>query len=127
MEKTADENEITLLKEILKWIKFAGMNQVKAVLEEQLKEDSDKIIYQNSDGTLGVIELGKLSGVSKSTVGNLWETWVKTGLGNNIPVRGGSRFKRSFDLKELGISVPEIKESTKDSDFKNQTGEKGHA
>jgi hypothetical protein len=30
------------------------------------------------------------------------------GLGENIPVRGGTRFKRSFDLEEFGIRLPEV-------------------
>jgi hypothetical protein len=112
MENTK-ENEISVLKEILKWLKFAGMNQVKAVLEKELEGDADKIIYQNSDGSKGTVELGTLGGMSKDAVHDRWESWAKMGLGENIPVRGGTRFKRSFDLVELGIRVPEPKTSEK--------------
>ncbi len=106
----SEENDvqIKLLREILKWIRFAGMNQVKVVLEQQLKTDADKLIYQNSDGTRGTVELGNLAGMSKDAVHNRWESWVKMGLGENIPVRGGTRFERSFDLEEFGIRLPEI-------------------
>ena len=102
-------DEKQLLREILKWTKFSGMNQVKAVLEQQLKADADKLIYQNSDGAHGTVELGKLADMSKDAVHDRWESWVKIGLGENIPVRGGTRFKRSFDLEEFGIKVPETK------------------
>jgi hypothetical protein len=103
-------NEQTiLLKEILKWIKFTGMNQVKTILEKELKTDADKIVYQNSDGKHGTKELGNQVGVSHNTVHERWALWAKMGLGENIPVSGGTRFKRSFDLEEFGIKVPEVK------------------
>jgi hypothetical protein len=79
MNPQNDEQTI-LLREIAKWIRFTGMNQVKAVLEAQLKEDSNKTIYQNSDGTKGTVELGKLVGLSKDAVHNRWELWAKMGF-----------------------------------------------
>jgi hypothetical protein len=104
---TEEMDEKQLLREILKWTRFAGMNQVKAILDTQLKTDVDKLIYQKSDGTRGTVELGNLVGLSKDTVNKMWESWVVMGLGEDIPVRGGSRFKRSFDLQEFGVKVPE--------------------
>lgn len=102
-----DAEQTRILAEILKWIKFTGMNQVKAALEQQLTADADKIIYQNSDGKHGTVELGKIVGLSKDAVHNRWESWAKMGLGENIPVSGGTRFQRSFDLEDFGIKVPE--------------------
>lgn len=107
-----NETELSVLKEILKWVKFSGINQVKAVLEKQLEDDADKVIYQKSDGTKGTVELGKLVGISNVSVHNRWESWAKIGLGENIPVSGGTRFKRSFDLEEFGIKIPAIKPVT---------------
>lgn len=109
-------DEKQLLREILKWTKFAGMNQVKAILETQLETDTDKLIYQRSDGTRGIVELGKLVGLGNATVDRMWESWVRIGLGEKIPVRGGSRFKRSFDLQEFGIKVPEKAGNPKQDD-----------
>jgi len=103
-------NEQTeLLREILKWTKFAGMNQVKSVLETELKADVDKLVYQKSDGTHGIVELAKLAVVSNATIDRMWDAWQRMGLGEKIPVRGGSRFQRSFDLEDFGINVPETK------------------
>jgi hypothetical protein len=106
-------DEKQLLREILKWTRFAGMNQVKAILDTQLETDSDKLIYQYSDGTRSLVKIGRLVGVSKDTVERRCKSWVVMGLGENIPVRGGSRFKRSFDLEEFGIKVPEQVENPK--------------
>jgi hypothetical protein len=105
------ENEQTqLLREILKWIKFAGMKEVKSTLISVLDTDAKRLVYQKSDGTNGTVELAKLAGFgSNSKVADMWDTWLKLSLGENIPVRGGSRFKRTFDLEDFGIKVPEAK------------------
>jgi hypothetical protein len=119
-----EENEQTqLLREILKWIKFAGMKEVKNTLIDALDTDAKKLVYQKSDGTKGTVKLAKLAGYrSNKTVDDLWDAWFKLSLGENIPVRGGSRFKRSFDLEDFGIEIPEIKtKSSTDVDKKNQT------
>ena len=110
METTSKDDEISLLKEILKWIKFAGMKEVKNILIDILDTDEKKISYQKSDGSRGLSEVAKLAGLgSKKPVEIMWDDWLKASLGENIPVRGGNRFKRSFDLEDFGIKVPEPK------------------
>jgi len=109
MANAIKDDEISILKEILKWIKFAGMKEVKTVLENELQSEQEKIAYQNSDGTKGTRDLAKLVGVgSNKTIDLMWGKWFKMGLGESIPVKGGERFKRSFDLLDFGIKVPEI-------------------
>lgn len=104
-----DEQTI-LLREILKWIKFAGMKEVKSTLVSVLDTEQKRLIYHLSDGTRGIVEIAKLAGVgSTSTVFDMWQAWLKFGLGESIPVKGGSRFKRSFDLEDFGIQVPRVK------------------
>jgi len=97
------------IKESSKWTKFAGMKEVKPILEIQLQDNSKKLIYQLSDGTKGIQEIAKTVGkMSPGTVFNYWKAWEKIGLGESISVGGGSRFKRSFDLSDFGIKVPEL-------------------
>lgn len=107
------ENEQTqLLREILKWIKFAGMKEVKSVLVTTLDTESKRLVYHLSDGTRGTVEIAKLAGIgSHSTVADMWEVWSKLGIGENIPVKGGQRFKRTFDLEDFGIEIPKTKET----------------
>ena len=102
-----EQNE--LLKEILKWIKFAGMKGVKDQLEATLETDPKKIIYQLSDGNKAIADINKITGVSTGSISGYWQKWVKLGLGEKIAVKGGDRFKRSFDLEDLGVEIPEIK------------------
>ena len=116
------ENEQTrLLREILKWIKFAGMKELKNTLLSVLDTDAKKIVYQKSDGTNGTVKLAKLAGYgSNKTIADLWNDWLKLSLGERIAVKGGSRFKRSFDLNDFGIETPGNKrKSVTGKDAKN--------
>ncbi len=110
---SSQPNEQTLvLKEILKWVKFTGLKEVKGILLGTVNNDSKKIVvYHLSDGNHGAREIATIASVGDNTVFGLWDLWLKMGLGENIPVRGGVRFKRSFDLQELGIELPEISET----------------
>jgi hypothetical protein len=126
----SQENEQTqLLREILKWIKFAGMKELKSTLLSVLDTDVKKFVYQKSDGTNGSVELAKLAGIgSNKTVANMWNEWLKLSLGENIPVRGGSRFKRSFDLDDFGIGLPELPQKTsQESEKKEQKNKNSEA
>jgi len=44
----------------------------------------------------------------------MWQAWLKQGLGESIPVKGGSRFKRSFDLEAFGIQIPNTEKADTD-------------
>lgn len=102
--QSKDEDIVKVLQEILKWIRFEGLQRVKSLLAGLLEKDIDKIIYQSSDGRPSV-EIAKLAGVSHQTVVNYWKKWVKLGIVEPIGVRGGTRYKRIFSLEDLGIDV----------------------
>jgi hypothetical protein len=115
MEMSEKDEQTILLREILKWIKFAGMKEVKNTLVSVLDTEQKRLIYHLSDGTRGIVEIAKRAGVgSTSTVFDMWQAWLKFGLGESIPVKGGSRFKRSFDLEDFGIQVPRVIEPEKE-------------
>ena len=105
----AKSEEIKLLREILKWIKFDGMQRVKGLLIDVLRKDIEKIIYQFSDGRSSG-DIGKLAGVSHQTVVNYWKKWSRIGLVEAKRARGGTRYSRVFSLEDLGIEVPQPKE-----------------
>jgi hypothetical protein len=120
-----EDEQTRLLREILKWIKFAGMREVKGILLSTLNTDQKKIVYQLSDGSKGIVEIGRSSGISSSgTISRYWKSWSKLNLGDFIAVRGGDRFKRAFDLEDLGIEVPESVES-KPKEVSDQEAAKG--
>ncbi len=107
---SGETEEVRLLREILKWNKFAGMNQVQSVLENTLNTPEKRLAYQLSDGANGTVEVAKLSKVGSTfKVGSLWKEWKRKGIGDSFSVRGGGeRFKRTFDLEDFGIEVPQV-------------------
>lgn len=111
-----DNEQTELLREILKWTKFSGMKAVKEVLNSALDTPQKRIAYHLSDGSKGSIEVGKASGIaSTETITRYWKSWAISGLGENIAVKGGKRFKRSFNLEDFGIEIPEpVREMNKE-------------
>lgn len=105
---TNESEQTKILREILKWVKFAGIKEVKSILVSNLDTEQKKLAYYLSDGTRGTVEIAKTANVgSTKTIFDMWQGWLKQGLGESIPVKGGSRFKRSFDLEDFGIAVPQ--------------------
>jgi hypothetical protein len=119
MNPQSDE-QTELLKEILKWIKFAGMKGVKDQLGATLDTDQKKATYQLSDGSKTIADISKITGVSAASISRYWQKWTKLALGQKIAVKGGDRFKRSFDLEDLGIEVPEATPKTVPEDNKKE-------
>ena len=108
-----NDEQTRLLREILKWIRFSGMKEVKTALANVLDSDQKRLVYHLSDGTRGIVEIGKIMRIgSTSTIFDMWQAWLKGGLGESFPVKGGSRFKRSFELDDFGIEVPQLKRET---------------
>jgi hypothetical protein len=97
-----------LLSEILRWTKFTGAREVRAVLTTTLDTDQMKLIYHLSDGKVGSVEIAKAVGASDRTVRRYWETWATQGIVDVLKVRGGDRYKKSFQLEDFGIRVPQI-------------------
>ena len=103
----SNDEQISLLREIAKWSRFIGYKQVKEVLESQLDDKKKILAYHLSDGENSSIVISKKTGINQPRVTELWKDWLSLGLGESIPVRGGSRFKKSFELRMFGITVPE--------------------
>lgn len=104
-----NDEQIELLREMVKWVRFSGMKQVKEVLMSTLNNEKKIIAYHHSDGKNTSTVISKLSGIAQPTISDLWKEWLSLGLGEAITASGGSRFKKSFDLKMFGIVVPEVK------------------
>jgi len=118
-----NDEQTELLREILKWIRFAGIKGVKDQLEATLETEQKKTVYQLSDGSKSIADINKITGVSAGSISGYWQRWVKLALGQKIPVMGGERFKRSFDLEDVGIEVPEATPRTLPEDKKKEPTE----
>jgi len=113
----------SILREILKWTKFAGSKEVKDVLKDALDTDQKLLVYHLSDGNKGSVEIGNKAGVSHSTVFNYWTSWARRGIVEPVKVRGGERFKKVFELEDFGFVVPEIKIEKVEKPVQSNKGE----
>lgn len=109
------DEQTQILREILKWVRFSAMGELKSTLASALDSDRLKLVYQLSDGTRGTVDLGKLVGMSNSKVFELWQTWLRQGLGETVPVKGGNRFKRTFDIEDFGLKTPQVRQPARES------------
>jgi hypothetical protein len=96
------------LKELLKWSRFAGMQQLRNVLSQTLKTDTEKLIYEFSDGTKGAREVAGAARLgSHATVLTYWKKWSKVGIVEPSPTHHG-RYQRICSLEEVGLEVPQM-------------------
>lgn len=120
----SDDMEIKdLLKEILKWTKFEGMQKIKQVLENTLDSDPKKLVYESSNG-LSSPEVAKIAGVDDSTVRDYWKDWAILGIAEIHP-NFKKRYRRIFSLEEVGIEVPNPKGASELKEIKNQETSEG--
>jgi len=97
-------------REILKWIKIANYERVKPFLETTLFDDSRKLVYHLSDGNNTSSIIASKTPVSTYSISVWWRQWAKLGIVESIPVSGGSRGKKVFDLEDFDITIPKIPE-----------------
>jgi len=100
---------IEILREILKWTKFAGAREVRNILSTTLDTEQKRLTYHLSDGQKGSVEIGKTANVADSTVRRYWETWARQGIVEPLKVRGGERYRKSFELEDFGFVIPQVK------------------
>ena len=112
MNDQSDE-QIALLKEIVKWVRFNGFSQVKDVLQTTLDSNKKKLAYNLSDGNNTTRAISQKSGIGQPHIVELWKDWSTLGLGEYVKVNGYRRFERSFDLKMFGITISETQTEIK--------------
>lgn len=120
MSTTQMDELIAIMREILKWTKFAGTNQVRDVLIKALDSDQKRLIYHLSDGTNGTLKIAEMAKVSDGTVRNYWDSWYRQGIVDPINVRGGQRFRKSFALEDFGINISQP-QKVKETKVSNET------
>ena len=107
-----EEEQLELLKDIDKWLRFMGFKQVKEVLMTTLDDEKKAHAYHLSDGKNTSTIISKATGINQPKITELWKDWLSLGLGESVSASGGSRFKKSFELKLFGISIPEVKQES---------------
>jgi hypothetical protein len=107
-ELKALRNIESKMDRLLKWTRFAGMQQLRTILTQNLTTDVEMLIYELSDGERTTREIAALSGVgSNATVANYWRKWSRLGIVEPSEKRQG-RFRRICSLEEVGLTAPPL-------------------
>ncbi len=101
------------LREIKYWVKLSGLPVIRRGIQENLRDDESKLVYELSDGNRSTREIAdELRKVGReithSTVANMWKRWVTAGIVEPSE-RYQGRFKKVVTLESLGIGVPQIR------------------
>jgi Na+-translocating ferredoxin:NAD+ oxidoreductase RnfG subunit len=101
------------INELLKWTKFAGMQQLKSILTQALgNDDAAALAYEFSNGARGTREVAKLAGIkSHNTVAVYWRKWNKLGIVEPSRTYQG-KFQRICSLEEVGLTVPSVPQAS---------------
>jgi len=111
------------LVQLLKWTKFAGMQQLRTILAQNLQNDKEMLIYELSDGERTTREIAKLAKVgSHATVTSYWKRWSNLGIVEPSQKRKG-RFQRICSLEEVGLTVPPMTQPSTPSTEREQSEE----
>lgn len=105
-ENEKKDKIIELLKEMLKWSKFEGMEKVRTVMDLELDNDIKILIYHLSDGESSP-KIAKKIKLDPSTIRDYWKRWAKRGI-MEIHPDYKRRYRKVFSLGEVGIEIPEL-------------------
>ncbi|MEM1577356.1 MAG: hypothetical protein QXT98_07590 [Archaeoglobaceae archaeon] len=96
------------LDQLLRWTRFAGMQQLRTILTQNLTKDVELLIYELSDGERSTREIASLVGVkSHAKVAKYWKKWSKLGIVEPSD-RYPGRFRKICSLEEVGLTVPSL-------------------
>lgn len=99
------------IDQLIKWSRFAGLQQLRNVLTQFLTTDKELLIFELSDGERTTREIAKLANIgSNSTIAAYWKKWSKPGIVEPSLKRQG-RFQRFCSLEEVGLTIPPLLKS----------------
>lgn len=110
-ENTFEAELLSVGREQLKMLRFLALREIRRSIEENLRTDQHKLVYENSTGK-SLREVAALSGISHATVQTLWEKWAPLGIVTEIDGQKG-RYERLCSLRAVGIDVPAMPKSAK--------------
>lgn len=118
-----NSNQTKILMEILKWIKFSGMKEIRELLTNVLSTNTERLMYELTDGEASTRDIAVKCNVTHVTVGNYWQKWKVMGILEATEKYNGKRYKKICSLKEIGIDVPEISVKEAKSNLSENVGD----
>ncbi len=109
MNQDGLEELISVQREMLRWIKFTSVPQLKRTLETVLVSDTDRRIYEMTDGAATSRSIATALNIGKTTVASKWKAWGQLGILERLE---SGQYRRLCSLSEVGIEVPQSEQET---------------
>ena len=92
------------LAEICMWLRFQNREALRGLLQEVLRSDRDKLIFELTDGIRSATEIAQAAKVSQPRISQIWNSWKPLGLVVEVPTTKG-RWKHICSLAEIGMNT----------------------
>lgn len=113
------------IHQLLKWTRFAGLQQLNAIITQNLKTDKELAAFELSDGERTTRDIAKLARIgSNATVANYWKKWSMLGIVEPSKKRQG-RFQKTVSLEEVGLSLPPMLETSEAKEEEGSQSQEG--
>jgi len=99
------------LDELIFWTKFSALPTFRALIVDNLRTDTDKLVYELSDGQRSTRDISRMISrggrrITHATVANMWQRWAILNL--VIPAQRIGRYRRVLSLESIGIEIPPL-------------------
>ena len=78
MSESSDE--LNELREQTKWLRFLGLQALRPLLRDVLKDKRELQAYELTDGSRSTRDIGGRVGVDPKTISNRWQKWTALGI-----------------------------------------------
>jgi len=105
------------LDELIFWTKFSALPMFRTILVENLRTDTDKLVYELSNGKRSTRQISKLitkggRKITHVTIANMWQRWNILNL--VIPAERMGRYRKVISLEALGIDIRDLEKTTEE-------------
>jgi hypothetical protein len=99
------------LDELIFWTRFSALPTFRALLNDTLRDEVSKLVYELSDGDRSTREIARIitrggRNITHVTVANMWQRWSLMNL--VMPARRRGRYRKVVSLESIGIETPEL-------------------
>jgi len=99
------------LAEICMWMRFQNRETLKELLEQFIRSDRDRHVFELTDGVNSATEIARAAKVSQPRISQIWNSWRPLGIIVEVPGTKG-KYKHICSLSELGIKTAAISRET---------------
>lgn len=102
---------IRRLDELVFWTRFSALPTFRALIMDNLRTDTDKLVYELSNGERSTRDIASMISrggrrVSHVSIARMWQRWSILNL--VMPAQRVGRYRRVLSLESMGIEIPPI-------------------